>query len=256
MFLAAKILAFATQPLAWVMLLLALGLLLMRRNRAWGLRLNTLALALMLLSGWQPLPDALLRHLETQYPNPQPNAPLQGYAGVVVLGGALAPAHLWSREGQIALNDAGERMIVPVGLLRQHADWRIVFTGGLGELFGEPLTEAQRAKILFDNLGVPPDKVLYESASRTTYENAIFTARLSGVDPKQRWLLLTSASHMPRSMAAFQRAGWNVTPYAVDFRTSSRIGWGDYSLAGGAVKWHLALHEWVGLWAYRLSGRA
>ena len=118
------------------------------------------------------------------------------------------------------------------------------------------LSEAERAKLFFDSMGVPPQRVMYESASHTTYENAILSAKVPGVDPTQRWLLLTSAFHMPRAMALFRKAGWNVTPYPVDFRTSNDTPWASYSLAGGADKWHLVLHELAGLLAYRLAGRA
>lgn len=123
-------------------------------------------------------------------------------------------------------------------------------------MLAEGLSEAERAKIFFDHMGVDPQRVLYESASRTTYENAIFSAHLPAVKPGQAWLLLTSASHMPRALATFQKAGWNVTAYPVDFRSGSQTPWTQYSLATGAKKWHLALHEWIGLLAYRLAGRA
>ena len=105
-------------------------------------------------------------------------------------------------------------------------------------------------------MGVAPQRVLYESRSRTTYENAIFSADVPGVQTQQPWLLLTSAYHMPRAMATFQKAGWNVTPYPVDFHTSSKQPWLDFSFEIGARKWHLALHELAGLLAYRMTGRA
>jgi uncharacterized SAM-binding protein YcdF (DUF218 family) len=147
-------------------------------------------------------------------------------------------------------------MTAALPLLQQTPGLRLLFTGGDGNLFAGNLTEAQRAARFCAHMGLPPERLLLESASRTTYDNAVFSARLSGVDPKQPWLLLTSAWHMPRAMASFQRAGWNVTPYPVDFRTGSATPWSEYSLAEGARKWHLLLHEWVGLLAYRLSGRS
>jgi uncharacterized SAM-binding protein YcdF (DUF218 family) len=79
---------------------------------------------------------------------------------------------------------------------------------------------------------------------------------MAGVEPTQPWLLVTSAWHMPRALATFRKAGWIVTPYPVDFRTGTETPWTEYSLANGAKKWQLALHEWVGLLAYRLAGRA
>jgi uncharacterized SAM-binding protein YcdF (DUF218 family) len=256
MFLAAKLLAFGTQPLAWAMLFLAVGLLCLSRRRRLGLLFSWGALLIMVLTGWQPLADTSLRHLESQYPNPLPNAPLPGYAGMVVLGGALQDSKLWTAQGQIAFNDAAERMIVPLGLLHRNPNWRLLFTGGEGNLQRDKFSEADRAKIFFDNLDVPAQRVSYEHESRTTFENAVFSARLPGVDPRQRWLLVTSAYHMPRSMAAFRKAGWNVTAYSVDFRTSEHYDWTDFSLSSGALKWHLFLHETIGLWVYRLTGRA
>ncbi|MDO8447491.1 MAG: YdcF family protein [Rhodoferax sp.] len=214
------------------------------------------ALAVLLLQGWQPLPDVLLRQLEAQHAGPTPGTSLQQYAGVVLLGGALEPSYIWQAHGQPALNGAAERMTVPVALLQQHPHLRILFTGGEGDLFAKGLTEADRARIFFDSMGVSPQRILYESASHTTYENAVFSAKVPGVNPAQPWLLLTSASHMPRAMATFRKAGWNVTPYPVDFRTGTQTPWTEYSLADGAKRWHLVLHELAGLLSYRLAGRA
>ena len=256
MFFASKLLSFATQPLAWVVVLLLGALLCMPARRAWGMRLGWTALAVLLLQGWEPLPDALLRQLETRHAGPGADAKLQHYAGVVVLGGALEPAYVGLARQQPALNDAAERMTASVTLLQQNPHLRLLFTGGEGELFGQGLSEAQRARIFFDSMGVPAQRIVYESASRNTYENAVFSAKLRGIDPAQPWLLLTSASHMPRALATFVKSGWNVTPYPVDFRTGLQTPWTQYSLALGARKWHMALHELVGLLAYRVAGRA
>jgi uncharacterized SAM-binding protein YcdF (DUF218 family) len=256
MFIASKLLSFATQPLAWVLVLLLAGLLLMPVWRQWGMRLAWTALAALLLQGWEPLPDALLRQLEAKHHAPTPGTPLQPFAGAVVLGGALESAYVWQGHGQPALNEAAERMTTAVALLKQQPHLRLLFTGGEGELFAGDLTEADRAKIFFDQMGLDPQRVTYESASHTTYENAVLTARLPGVNPGQPWLLVTSASHMPRALATFVKAGWNVTPYPVDYRTGQHTPWTQYSLAEGARKWHTLLHEWVGLLAYRLAGRA
>jgi len=256
MFIASKFLAFLTQPLAWVALLMLTGLVSQAIWRKGGQRLGWAALLVLLLQGWEPLPDALLRQFESQYPELGPNADLTSYTGMVVLGGALEPAYVWEGHEQVALNDAAERMTVPVALMRQFPHLRLLFTGGEGELFVQGMSEAQRAQRFFDSMGIAPNRVVYESASRTTYENAVFSAALPGVDRTQRWLLVTSASHQPRAMATFRHAGWNVTAYPVDFRTGSQTPWTQYALATGARKWHTALHEAVGWLAYKLSGRA
>ena len=261
MFYASKLLSFATQPLAWTMLLLVCALLLVARKRMLGLFLGWCSLGLTGLVGWQPLPDALLRKLEAQHPVPawatRPNASeWQRYAGVVVLGGALEPAWMRAGNGQVGLNNAAERMTVPVALLLQHAHLRLIFTGGEGALHTTGEAEAVQAVAFFTSLGVPAQRMQFEGTSRTTYENAVYTARLPGVDTKQPWLLVTSAWHMPRALATFNVAGWNVSAYPVDYRAGTSTPLVEYSLAQSALRWQLALHEWVGWWAYRLAGWA
>ena len=256
MFIASKLLAFLTQPLAWVALLMLAALVCIRTRPTWGVRFGGAALALLLLLGWEPLPDALLRHLEAQHPVLPVAAPLTAYAGVVVLGGALEPGYVWTTPDQSALNDAAERMTEVLPLLRRQPSLRVIFTGGEGELFSQGLSEAERAKRFFTSQGVAPDQFFYESASHTTYENALLSKALPGINPTKPWLLLTSAWHMPRAMAAFRKAGWNVTAYPVDFRTGTQTPWTQYNMDLGDKKWKTALHEIVGLWAYRLAGRA
>jgi uncharacterized SAM-binding protein YcdF (DUF218 family) len=181
---------------------------------------------------------------------------LRGYAGVVVLGGAIDSADIWRAHGQVGLNGAAERMTVPVALLLQHPHLRLLFTGGDGGLWPQGMSEAELAEKFFTSMGVLAGRVQYEDKSRTTYENAVFSATLPNVDKNQRWLLLTSAWHMPRSLAAFRAAGWNVTPYPVDYRTGDSTPWTEYSLARGALRWQMLLHEYVGWLAYALAGRA
>lgn len=255
MFILSKILALITQPLVWVFVVLLLSLWCAKRRPRTSRALVALALLGMVVTAWKPLPEAVLRALESRYPEMAPDAKLEGYAGVVVLGGGLESGRTQMAHVQPMLNDAGERMTATVAVLRQNPSLRVVFTGGEGMLMGVGQTEAERAKIFFDSLGVKDSQVQYESASRNTYENAILTAKLPGVDPTQRWLLMTSAWHMPRSMATFEKAGWNVTAYPVDFRTGADSDWTDFALGGGAMDWQTALHELVGIVAYKLTGR-
>jgi uncharacterized SAM-binding protein YcdF (DUF218 family) len=255
MFIAAKLLDFVTQPLSWVVVLLTLGLLMRRRRPRTATGLQWAALAILVLLGWQPLPDLLIRQLESRHPAVPAQADLSRYAGLVVLGGALEPAYVWAGHGQPALNDGAERMTAALPLLQRYPHWRLLFTGGEGELTAQGMSEAERAQIFYQSMNVAPQRLLLEAASRTTHENAVFSAALPGVDKTRAWLLVTSAWHMPRALATFEKAGWNVTPYPVDFRTGVETPWLRYSLAEGAARWHLALHEYLGLLAYRVSGR-
>ena len=237
----------------WVLLLLAIAVVLLPRRPLVARRWVLAALCILLLGGWAPLPDALLRHLERQYPDPPP-LPALNYVGVIVLGGATESGYVSEGTEEPQVNSGAERMTTVLPLLRQAPDLAVVFTGGQGEYFGSGPSEAERARLFFVQLGLDPQRVRLEDKSRNTYENAVFTARLSGIDPRKPWILITSAYHMPRALAVFRKQGWNVTPYSVDFNVGLATPWTSYSL-GISGKWGLALHEYLGTLSYRLTGR-
>src|SRR4029079_5186358 len=95
----------------------------------------------------------------------------------------------------------------------------IVFAGGSGSLFGNRPDEAQFASRLWQSLGIGASRIELENASRNTFENATMTKALVQPEPGQRWLLVTSAFHMPRAVGCFRRAGFAVEPYPVDWQT-------------------------------------
>lgn len=254
MFVLGKFLSGVTQPLVWVAALLALAVWMLGRRPAFARALTAAALGLLLFLGWLPAPNALLHDLESRYAEIPPKADLQPYVGMVVLGGALEHGYVAQDHRQPVLNDGAERMVAPAAAARLLPNLQIVFTGGEGTVFGTGPSEAQRARVLFESLGLTGERVRYESASRTTYENAVLTAQLEGINTSQPWLLVTSAWHMPRSMAVFRKAGWNVTAYPVDFRTGNSTPWAEYSLREGVTRWQLVLHEWLGMLAYGMRG--
>ena len=213
------------------------------------------ALAALLLMGWLPLPDLGLRALEGRYAEIPPSADLSGYAGVVLLGGAMGSGNVAQARSQPVVNDAAERMSATAAILLRYPNLPVVFTGGEGSLLGTGPSEADRAKMFFDSFGIGANRVRYESVSRNTFENAVLTAQMPSVHKTDKWLLLTSAWHMPRSMATFEKAGWNVTAYPVDYRTGATTPWTEYDLQAGSEHWQILLHECVGWLAYRLTGR-
>lgn len=255
MFIASKILDLLAQPLWWVIALLVASCLVLPRWPVLGRRITLTALTILLCLGWQPLPDALLRQLENRYAEFAPQANLKDYVGVIVLGGGTESGHVAQAHIQPLMTSAAERLTAPVAMLLHNPHLQIVYTGGEGAWLGVGPSEAERARKYFDSMALRPAQVQYESASRNTYENAVMTAQLPHMDKSQRWLLVTSAFHMPRSMATFKKVGWNVTAYPVDFRTGTNSPWTNYSLRGGVDIWQLLLHEWLGLLAYRMTGR-
>ena len=237
------------------MLLLMLAVALsMRRSGTSTLRyVLALVLTLLLLTGWSPLSNAALRSLEDQYQTPAGD--LSKFAGMIVLGGVFAGNDGRGQE-QIAVGCSADRVVAPVPIMNQYPHMRLLFTGGEAALLPTGQSEAKAARRYFEKMGLAPNRMIYEGASRNTFENSELSARVPDVDIKAPWLLVTSASHMPRAMATFLHTGWNVTAYPVDYASVVDPSWFGYSLVSSANAWQVALREWVGILVYRATGRA
>ena len=148
--------------------------------------------------------------------------------GIIVLGGALRGAReRGPRPGRLQRGRAGGGGGDSGQALSERA--RDLHAAETARCWPRSSTEAQEARKLLIELGVDPSRITLEDASRNTDENARFTATLVRPQPKQRWLLVTSAFHMPRSMGLFEKAGFNVTAFPVAFRT---LGEGRESAVG------------------------
>jgi uncharacterized SAM-binding protein YcdF (DUF218 family) len=250
-----KILAFFTSPSNVMFVVAALGAVLMFTPFARaGRRLTVLGILLLALAGFAPLGNALILPLEQRFPawDASRGAP----DGIIVLGGAIGPA-LSNSRGEPQLNEAAERVTVVGELAQRYPNARIVFTGGDGTLFGTGGAEAEHSLRLFESFGIPRGRIELEGVSRNTAENATLTKALVKPKPGERWILVTSANHMPRSIGCFRRAGFAVEAYPVDWRTA---GAGDLftvslSFAGGLARVDVATREWLGLLIYWLTGR-
>jgi uncharacterized SAM-binding protein YcdF (DUF218 family) len=255
-FVVSKLLAFFEEPSSVIILAGILGLVLTRTRYArWGWRLAVAALVLIALIGFLPIGRALTVALENRFPRWDETGPSP--AGIIVLGGAVSAYRLATR-GEVGLTDAAERILVVPELAKRFPNAKIIYSGGDPGLFTRRGSEADVVPALFESLGVPPGRIMLESRSRNTAENAVYSKALAAPEPGQRWLLVTSAMHMPRAIGAFREAGFPVEAYPVDYKTN---GWQDLrsvlgSLSAGLRQTDTALHEWIGLLAYRLTGKS
>lgn len=253
LFVLSKVLWWPTRPGTLAVLLSAFGLALLWRGRRWGRWPALAGTGFFLLLALAPLHQWVEMPLEERFPRPATEP--AHLDGIVVLGGAVEQ-RLFEERGLPALNGAAERMTEPVALLRRHPEARLVFTGGSGSLLPGELSEADVARRLWLGLGVPPERLTLETDSRNTYENAVNTLRLVRQRPGETWLLVTSASHMPRSMGVFRKAGWSITAWPVNYRTGhSWASWVETAFPVRLQEFEWATREWVGLVAYWLMGR-
>ena len=251
LFAASKILWQLLRPNTFMLALAVVGTAALWRGRRWGRWPALLGLGWFVLIIATPLATWMTWPLENRFSRPAV-APTQ-VDGVIVLGGAV-DQDLTSARGIPSLTGAAERMTEAVALSRRYPGARILFTGGTANPLRHQMTEADVARLLFEQLGLTG--VLYENAARNTAENATLSRALAQPLPGQVWLLVTSASHMPRSVGVFRAAAWPVVPWPVNYSTgvTSLSGYDEpFSERLGMAEW--ALREYLGLAAYWVLGR-
>src|SRR5581483_7843915 len=185
------------------------GILFLTRHRRTGARILNVCLWVFLAVGYLPIGKLAYLTLENRFPAWVETGPPDG---IIVLGGPISP-DLSNKRGQVALGDGAERLTEIPKLARKFPNARIVFSGGNAQFDGKGLPEAQFAVPLLESFGIPRDRLIAEDRSRNTEENARFTKELVDPKPGERWLLVTSALHMPRAVGVFRKAGFPVDPY-------------------------------------------
>jgi uncharacterized SAM-binding protein YcdF (DUF218 family) len=254
-FVLSKTLGVALLPINLLVELGILSLVLMAtRFAALGRRLAVTTLVLLALAAFSPLGNLLLYPLESRFPpwDASRGAP----DGIIVLGGSI-DTDLSAAHQMPVVGHAADRMLAPAELARRYPNARIVFTGGNASLISTDAREADYSVPILENLGIAKQRLIVERDSRNTFENAIFTKQLVAPKPGERWLLVTSAFHMPRSIGIFRKAGFDVEAYPVDWRMGGVDDLFTFTNMGvdGLSRTDVAAREWIGLVAYRVMGR-
>lgn len=255
MFAFSKLVGFFLAPGNVLVVLLAAGVAMRRTQWArLGSRFTTITAALFLFLLVFPVGQWIVRPLEDRFARP---AWPRHVDGILVLGGGLDPVIFDTRHS--LSEDAQEgRLVAAAELARRYPHARIVFSGGSGALFGDSTPEANAAKLAFAQLGIDNARLMFEDRSRNTWENILFTQYLVRPQAKSCWILATSASQMPRAMEIAARLHWNLLPWPTDYATSAgsfRL-FSDFDLADNLRTLDIGLHEWFGIAAYRVMGRA
>ena len=229
------------------------ALLLATRFAPAGRKLLIASAALLAICGFSPLGYLLLYPLEQQFP---PWDAAQGApAGIVVLGGTI-DVDVSAARGVAVVAGAADRIIASAALARRYPNARIIFAGGSPNLRSDA-READYAASLFESLGISKERLIMERRSRNTEENAEFSMAIAAPKAGERWLLVTSAYHMPRSVGLFRKAGFAVEAYPVDWRvggTEDFLRFTAISLEG-LDRVNTGLREWMGLTAYWATGK-
>ena len=210
-------------------------------------------LILFLFFGYTPLSNFLLNKIE-DFIKPS-KYPAQQLTGVIILGGSF-DLELESKErNEVLLNSSAERLTKTLEIYRKNPRLLILFSGASNKIKSIGWSESDMAKKFFLEQGVRVDNLIFENKSRNTFENISYSKDIIK-NNKGTWGLITSASHMPRSYFGFKKQGLILEPISADYRTgTSSIFWINFDIKKGLENWNIILHEVVGIFYYKISGK-
>ena len=254
MILLSKLLPIFFYPVGLAIEFAIAAMVMHHRKKPRGARICiTLSLLTLLLFSNQFMSDALVRSLENKYSPISPTAPIA--AAIVILGGGMR-SNILPRL-HVEFSEQGDRLIEGWRLYRAQAAPLIIPTGGGIDFIQKGKREGDEIRDILIELGVPNEAIIPENESRNTHENALFVRKL--MDEKgigKEILLVTSALHMPRSVAIFQKEGFNVIPAPADYIADlSERSW--YALLPNVENLDhstQAIREWKGIVVYKMLG--
>jgi len=200
-----------------------------------------------------PIGDLMISPLENRFKT-NPDLP-SSVEGIIILAGSIDPvlSHLWN---QTEIHDEIERDLAFLSLAKKYPDALLVYTGGTSSFTHTDIKSADIAKIFFEDLGFNTSHIIFEKNSRNTYENAVNSMNMINPSVNLPWILITSAYHMPRAVGIFCKMRWHIIPYPVDHKTRrGELFRFEVSLLGHLNDLELAIHEWLGLIVYYITGK-
>ena len=253
-FYISKLVWLLISPDSFLLILIIVSLLFLYSGKQ-RLAKTTLSITsgLFLFVAFFPVGEWLLYPLESHF---QTNPALpEKVDGIIVLSGA-ENAELSSLWEQVELGGAAERDLMFLVLAKKYPKANLVFSGGSGSITKQGYKAADVAKKLFQQQGFDIKKITFERKSRNTYENIILSKNIIKPDKKENWVLITTSWHMPRSIGIACKTDWSMIPYPVDHSTKKgnllRV---DFNLLDNLEKLKIGIKEWLGLFAYYLSGK-
>ena len=204
---------------------------------------------------YKPIPEFLVKNLEDPFIY-QEKIFLE-LDGVIVLGGGTGSGKVAQDRNDYSLGGGSERLFKGLEFIRKKPQGTIIFTGFSGKLFHEGLSEAEIIEKLVKALNVDSTNILFERRSRNTFENALYTKEIISDIQIKKWGIVTSASHMKRAKATFNKQSSEISfdPIPVDFQTKNSIYWGPGNIQSSLDFWRIYMHETIGYWVYKLTGR-
>ncbi|AHM63439.1 hypothetical protein D770_25980 [Flammeovirgaceae bacterium 311] len=251
-FFLSKTLGQLLNPLVLLVVLLLLGLFL-KKPLLKRLFLGAFALFFLIFTNpvitnevmeWWEVPPVAYKAIE------------KPYQAAIVLSGVTGSDK--GPHDRIHFHKGADRVMHAIQLYKIGKVRNLLLSGGSGSLEADSVTEAERMRRVMLLSGVPDSVILLEGKSRNTYENAVYSKQmLDSLYQNRHYLLVTSAFHMRRARACFNRAGVQTDAFTTDFYSSDTpYDFGSFVIPRGEaiVAWDKLIKEWVGWLMYKFSG--
>lgn len=250
-----KILPLLVLPIGLVLELSFIALLLALAGKKKSSAFFTfLAMVLLWAASMPYAADRLKGRLERDYPAVM-TTEIPRSECIVLLGGAVEPA--LPPRLDIDMRDGVDRVRKAAQLYKAGLAGTIIVSGGNQPWSPFETSEAESIKTLLLEWGVPPTAIFLETNSRNTRENAFYSVALIKKQACGTPLLITSAAHMKRAVAAFERLRVEVFPVSTDVKVIDRPELTVFDFlpdAEALLMSNDAVHEWLGQWVYKLNG--
>ncbi len=252
-FIISKILGFLVSPFTWV----AAGIIYSLFSRVPERKRKSLIASciIFLIFSNEFLAEEALRSMEVENVQLKEN---EKFDVGIVLGGMI---RYDAQNDHLIFNQNIDRLLQPVLLLKKKQLNKILISGGSGDINHPEIIESKLLKRFLIELGVDSNDIWVETQSKNTRQNAEYSAALLKTKFKnlndKKILLITSSTHMERSVGCFKKVGLNVIPYG----TGKLSGPRDITFQRLLVPniwavhmWEIYFHETIGYWTYRIAG--
>ena len=252
-FILSKVLDFLISPVIWILFFMSISLFIFK-NKEQKLKLMYAAFFLFLLFTNPFVTNLAVESWEV--PAYSANQISESYDIGILLSGSMN--NYSSSLERPAYSQSVDRLLQTISLYKTGKIKKILLTGGSGYVLQPEFKESLITKKVMIEAGIPAEDILVEDRSRNTYENAAFSARvLQEKNLGGKLLLITSAFHMRRSLACFNKAGLMVHPFPVDIKSTPFSFLPERWIipdAYGLFLWKMLIREWIGVAAYKFQG--
>jgi uncharacterized SAM-binding protein YcdF (DUF218 family) len=250
-FILSKILLFFLSPIIWIFTLLLWTFLTKNPLRKKKLFITTLVVFYFFSNSF--IVDEFVRAYEER---DQTFSELPSDFDVAIILGGFSSYD--EKQEMVQFHRATDRLMAGIQLYKTGKTKKIMISSGSGSISSPNLKEALFIKDYLLSIGIPETDLIIESNSRNTRENALESAKILNKEyPSGKFILITSATHMPRAKRCFDKVNMTTTPYSVDHQAGPRKFVVDHILlpnAGCLTTWNSLTKEWIGFLVYKIAG--